>query len=334
MIVLVTGGAGFVGLNLLRRFLRVPDCEVRILDDFSNSSPERLDQVIAGSHGAVERVRVFRGHVGDAELVRNAIRGAGVVIHLAAQTGVVQSLADPLRDLQVNIVGTFNVLNACKESRVRRFILASSSAVVGNTPPPQHEEMPVQPLSPYGASKAAGEAYCNAFHSSFGIETLALRFSNVYGPLSWSKGSVVAHFAKQALAGKPLVINGDGSQTRDFLYVEDLAEVIDFVSFSPIPTAMFGRPCNVATGIQTRILDLARVFQEVLKRRGRDCKIEFGSRLAGDVAVSAPAADRIRHFLPSLTFRTLADGLPSTIDWFLKHWTGSARASALDNATG
>ena len=224
MIVLVTGGAGFIGLNLLQQLLRAADCEIRILDDFSNSSPEKLDHVISAKPTVAARVRTIKADVTDAAAVKDAVKDVDAVVDLAAQTGIGPSLADPRSDLTLNVVGTFNVLEACRAAHVGRFVLASSAAVLGNAEPPQHEDMPSRPLSPYGASKAAAEAYCRVYHRSFGIETIALRFSNVYGPLSWSKGSVVAKFAKRALAGQPLVINGDGSQTRDFLYVEDLAE--------------------------------------------------------------------------------------------------------------
>ena len=128
---------------------------------------------------------------------------------------------------------------------------------------------------------------------------------------------MVAHFAKQALTGKPLVLNGDGSQTRDFLHVEDLAEVIALSVFAALPIDALGRPCNVATGVQTRIADLAQLYKKLLRERGRDCDIIYGPPLVGDVSVSAPATDRIKSIFPSASFRALHDGLPATLDWFL-----------------
>jgi len=321
--ILITGGAGFVGLNVLKRMLRVSDEQIRILDNFSNSTPERVDQVV-GSAAAANRVQVVRGDIADAPAVRQAMKHIDTVVHLAAQTGVGPSIADPVRDLEINVVGTFNLLKACADAKVRRFVMASSAATVGNAQPPQREDMPARPVSPYGASKAAGEAYCSAFHRAFGIEALALRFSNVYGPLSWSKGSVVAHFAKQAIAGKPLVVNGDGSQTRDFLHVEDLAEVICLAANSPLPHELLGEPCNVATGVQTRIADLAQLFRRLLDERGIACTLAQGAPLVGDVAVSAPAVDRVKAAFRSVSFRGLTEGLPGTIDWFLSHLRGAA----------
>jgi len=320
MRILVTGGAGFIGLNLLRQLVLEHDCEIVVFDDFSNSSPERVEHVLSTSPDADDRVQVIRGDIADEEAVRAALPGCDAVIHLAAQTGVAPSLADVRRDLQLNVTGTFNVLEACRDLNVRRFILASSAATIGNVPPPQCEDSPTRPLSPYGASKAAAEAYCSAFYRSFGIETLMLRFSNVYGPLSWSKGSVVALFAKRALAGQPLVINGEGTQTRDFLYVEDLVEVvIQAVRVAP-GAPIFGAPCNVATGIRTRIVDLAHTFRGALQACGRDCTIGFGPSLQGDVSMSAPSNERVGQLFPSAKFRTLAEALPGTIRWFLAHF--------------
>jgi UDP-glucose 4-epimerase len=192
--------------------------------------------------------------------------------------------------------------------------------VLGNAAPPQHENLAPRPLSPYGAGKAACEAYCSAFCRSFGIEAIALRFANVYGPLSWNKGSVVATFAKRCLAAKPLVINGDGTQTRDFLHVEDLADILVRAALSRLDPAQFGAPCNVATGVQTRIVDLARAIAAVFCSRGRICDIEFGPPLASDVAVSAPGTDRVKSLFPGATFRKLDEGLSATVDWFLANW--------------
>jgi UDP-glucose 4-epimerase len=322
MKILVTGGAGFIGLNLLRRLLRESDIEVVILDDFSNSDPIRVERVLAENAGARSRVEVKRGDIVDTKAVQDAVRGCDAVIHLAGQTGVGPSLQNARRDLELNILGTFNMLEACRHLGIRRFILASSAATIGNVPPPQREDTPARPLSPYGASKAAAEAYCSAFHRSFGIETLALRFSNVYGPLSWSKGSVVALFAKRALAGQPLVIYGDGTQTRDFLYVEDLVEVVLQAFRAPVGSEAFGGPCNVSTGVRTRIVDLANAFRSALQACGRDCVIEFGPSLQGDVAVSAPSNERVKRLFPQVKFRSLSDSLPDTVRWFIANLPG------------
>jgi UDP-glucose 4-epimerase len=324
MNVLITGGAGFIGLNAARLLLRAPDCKIRILDDFSNSTPERVARMAMESQTGTDRIEVVRADVADVSSLNGVADGVDVIMHLAAQTGVAPSLADPRGDFANNVIGTFNMLELCRASGVRRFIFASSAAVLGNAPPPQREELPIRPLSPYAASKAAAEAYCRVYRHSFGIETIVLRFSNVYGPLSWSKGSVVARFLKRVLAGKALVVNGDGTQTRDFLHAEDLAEILVRAAQPSLDPALFGEACNVATGIQTRIADLAHAFEAQFSARGRPCRIEYGPALLGDVAVSAPATDRLRRLFPGVIFRGLDQGLPGTIDWFLTHWSPGA----------
>jgi UDP-glucose 4-epimerase len=309
VIVVVTGGAGFVGLNLVSLLLKQRNWEVRIVDNFSSSTPERLARVADGA------ARVIRADIRDAEAAAAAVEGADAVVNLAAQTGIPLSLEDPRSDLAQNVIGTFNYLEAARRAGVRSFVQASSAAVLGNAQPPQTEDKPSRPRSPYGASKAACEGYCMAYAASFGLDCTVLRFSNVYGPLSWSKGSVVAAFAKRALAGKPLVVNGGGAQTRDFLHVGDLARVLAMAVDGRLAGAG-GAPINVATGMQTSIAALADGVATHFHRSKRPCTIEPGPTREGDVAISAPSVDRLRGLLPDLELRSLAQGLPETLDWF------------------
>jgi UDP-glucose 4-epimerase len=316
VIVVVTGGAGFVGLNLVSLLLKRRNWQVRIVDNFSNSTPERLARVAGGS------VQVIDADIRDARAAAAAVEGADAIVNLAAQTGIPLSLEDPRADLEQNVVGTFNYLEAARRAGVTSFVQASSAAVLGNAQPPQTEDKPSRPRSPYGASKAAGEGYCMAYAASFGLNCTVLRFSNVYGPLSWSKGSVVAAFAKRALAGKPLVVNGGGTQTRDFLYVRDLAEVLARAIDGDLAGAG-GAPINVATGVQTSIATLAEAVAVHFAKTKRRCDIEAGPPREGDVAVSAPSIDRLRGLLPDLELRSLAQGLPETLDWFDHEFQGA-----------
>jgi UDP-glucose 4-epimerase len=309
VIVVVTGGAGFVGLNLVSFLLAQWNWEVRIVDNFSSSTPERLAHVVG------ERAQVIKADIRDPQAAVAAVAGADAVVNLAAQTGIPSSLEDPRGDLEHNVIGTFNYLEAARRAGVRNFVQASSAAVLGNAQPPQSEDKPSRPRSPYGASKAASEGYCLAYAASFGLNCTVLRFSNVYGPLSWSKGSVVAAFAKRALAGKPLVVNGGGTQTRDFLYVGDLAQVLAEAVDGQLAGAG-GAPINVATGVQTSIATLADAVVAHFVKSRRPCGIERGPSREGDVAVSAPSVDRLRALLPDLKMRGLAQGLPETLDWF------------------
>jgi UDP-glucose 4-epimerase len=317
VIVVITGGAGFVGLNLVSLLLKRRNWQIRIVDNFSNSTPERLTRVAGGN------VEVIDADIRDARAAAEAVAGADAVVNLAAQTGIPLSLEDPRADLEQNVIGTFNYLEAARRAGVMSFVQASSAAVLGNAQPPQTEDKPSRPRSPYGASKAAGEGYCMAYAASFGLNCTVLRFSNVYGPLSWSKGSVVAAFAKRALAGKPLVVNGGGMQTRDFLYVRDLAGVLSRAIDGDLAAAG-GAPINVATGVQTSIATLAEAVAAHFAKTKRRCDIEAAPSREGDVAVSAPSIDRLRGLLPDLKLRSLAQGLPETLDWFDREFQGAA----------
>ncbi len=245
--VLITGGCGFIGSNLAC-LLAKQGVNVRILDLNPNFPVwEEPD----GKTSWLSLITHYTGDIRERELCRRAMRGTEAVIHLAAQAGIAQSLENPIENASVNFGGTLNLLVAAKETGVGRFIFSSSGAVLGEHNPPGHEEMPAKPISPYGAGKLAAEAYCQGFTGAYGLSTAILRFSNVYGPGSFHKGSVVASFCKQALQQRPLVIYGDGTQTRDFLYVLDLAEWIRYFLEKPKATGVFhlssGRPTTIAS---------------------------------------------------------------------------------------
>ncbi len=336
--IVVTGGAGFIGLNLIEHMVRQSPYEIRIIDNLSNSNPGRIEAALRRS-GRVQiepngvlgvttpagtsRVILRVADILDAGVAAEICTGAHAVIHLAGQTGVPTSLENARRDMEANIIGTFNYLEACRQRHITRFIMASSASVLGNATPPQIEDKPNRPTSPYGASKGAAEGYCSAYFHSFGIRTSALRFSNVYGPLSWSKGSVVASFCKSILGNRPMTIFGNGKQTRDFLHVGDLVAVAYRFLHQPkagLVDPLDGTPVNIATGIRTRVLEMARALQEVAGRRGHPCKIEFEPARTGDVMISAPDPGLLHRKLPDTSFRKLDAGLEETFDWFLKSW--------------
>ena len=252
-------------------------------------------------------------------LDRNAIASAcvdrEVVVHLAANTGVVPSIDDPRADCMANIVGTLNCLEAARHGTVSRFVFASSGAPLGVVEPPMHEEKAARPCSPYGASKLAGEGYCSAYWHSYGLETVALRFGNVYGPHSSHKSSVVARFIQQALAGEPLVINGDGGQTRDFIYVGDLVQAIRQAATTP---GIGGHLFQVATARETTVLELASVLVEVLRDHGvSGVNLRHGPGRIGDVRRNYSDTSKARHLLGWEARTTLREGLVHTVAWFL-----------------
>ncbi len=209
----MTGGCGFIGVNLARQLVAAGYVPVA----YDNLSTGRLEDGHAAGYAEIIEADIL-----DADTLAAAARGVYGVVHLAAQTGVVASVEDPRADLEVNVGGTLNALLAARDGGASAFVFASSGAPLGSVDPPGHEGLAPRPLSPYGASKLAGEGLCSAFAGSYGLAANALRFTNVYGPYSYHKGSVVAAFMKRIMDGEPLVVYGDGSQTRDFLYVDDL----------------------------------------------------------------------------------------------------------------
>jgi UDP-glucose 4-epimerase len=259
--VLVTGGAGFIGSHLADRLVE-DGANVTILDDLTTGVTENL---VGISH---QSCRIVVGSVADREIVNRLVSEAEVIFHLAARN-IVASTRDPDKDFETNIGGTLNMLMAAKEHNIKRFVYASSSSVYGN---PRHllacEDDPVCLLSPYAVSKFAGEGYCQAFFESYGVPTVALRYSNVYGPRQ--RGIVVVMRFVQAIRDKkPLQIHGDGQQTRDFTWVGDAVEATLLVAKS---ARAVGEVFNVGTGVETSIVELARLIagpKAVLERIDR-----------------------------------------------------------------
>jgi UDP-glucose 4-epimerase len=300
--VLVTGGAGFVGVNLAP-VLAQHGYTTRCYDDFSTG--RREDAKRAGYDEIVE------ADILDQAALAEAAEGCSHVVHLAAQCGVPASIADPVRDCEVNTRGTLNALLAARDAAAQQFVFASSNAPLGVIEPPAHEEMMPRPTSPYGASKLAGEAYCSAFTSSYGLPTVALRFSNVYGPYSYHKGSAVAAFCKQALAGEPLTIFGDGAQTRDFVFVDDLCGGIAaaVVQRRESPEAVV---VHLGSGRETTVREVAG---KVADRFG-GVPVEHRPARAGDVQRSGADITAARQRFGFAPATTLDEGLDRTVAWF------------------
>jgi UDP-glucose 4-epimerase len=325
---LVTGGCGFIGRNFIRLLLTRSNDTIRVVDDLSVGTRAELEAIgpvvaldpdmlkPAEAGGAACRIEIVAGDVRDAALARRVVAGADAVIHLAANTGVGPSVADPMSDCTINVLGTLNYLEACRHNGVRRFVFASSGAPIGECEPPIHEELPTHPVSPYGASKLAGEAYCSAYKRSFGIDTVALRFGNCYGPLSTHKGSIVAKFIREALAGKAWEIYGDGLQTRDFIYVEDIAEAI--FRGATVPD-VGGEIFQVATNAETTVLELAETLRTVLANNGvRAQGFCHAAPRVGDVKRNYSDTTKARRRLGWNARVGLDDGLDRTVKWFLQ----------------
>ncbi len=297
--VLVTGGGGVIGSVLVSSLLQ-KNAHVKVLDDWSLGVRDRLE-----SHA---RLKVFTGSVCDPNAVEEAIQGATIVIHLAS-TNIHQSLRDPGYDCDVNVRGTVNVLLSAKKSgTVRRVVYGSSDAVYGNPRYlPINEDDTVNPLSPFAVSKLAGEYYCRAFYEAYGLSTTVLRFGNVFGgpkPASFEHSGVVVRFITEALDQKPLVIHGDGEQTRDFIFIED---AVDAILRASISSKAEGQTYNVGSGIEVTINHLAEL---ILKLTGSSKGIEYIDRMDIDnIRRRVLNIEKIRRDLRWIPQYTLEQGL-------------------------
>jgi UDP-glucose 4-epimerase len=300
MKILVTGGAGFIGSNLVPHLAGLGH-DVVVLDNLS------VGQKLPKFPSAV---KFCRGDFLDGPTLRRCIVGIDAVVHLAAMSGVMDSIADPARCFADNAEGTFRLLEAARRARVAQFVNASTGgAILGEVAPPISEAMAPAPLSPYGASKLATEGFCSAYSASYGLPCVSLRFSNIYGPNSAHKKSVVAAFIKRALNDKPLLIYGDGTQRRDYLFVGDLVRGI---------AAAIGRRVSgtfqLGSGRPTSLLELIQALEVSV---GRKLGIEGEPSRKGEVHSTwcdiTKAGEAFDYSAPT----ALAGGVRATWDWFV-----------------
>lgn len=323
---LCTGGCGFIGRALIADLLADGGHAVRVLDNLSTGTRADLGRVAnlveldntADFSDWSAPLSLLAGDILEPEDVLHALAGADAVIHLAANTGVPQSVANPVQDCQTNVLGILNVLEGCRATDVGRLVFASSGAPLGVQTPPLHEEMAPHPASPYGASKLAGEGYCSAYYHCFGVETVTLRFGNVYGEGSRHKTSVVAKFIKQAMAGERLEIYGDGSQTRDFVHISDLVRAIRRAAQVP---GIGGETFQIATAYETTVAEMTEELISAMKSEGMsEPETFYGPERDGDVARNYSDTSKAQKLLNWKSEVTLHDGLRRTVRFF--HGTG------------
>ena len=307
MKILVTGGAGFIGSHLTRALVERGDT-VRVLDNFSTGRRANLEGVEA---------EIVVGDIREAEGVRRAAAGMTHLIHLAALVSVPHSVADPLTTHAINVTGTLNVLLAARDLGLQRVLFASSSAVYGEAfSGAKHEGLPLYPLSPYGVTKLAAEKYCLAFHTVYGLETVALRYFNVFGPRQDPRSeyaAVIPKFMAAVLAGRQPIIYGDGEQTRDFTYVADVVQGNLLALEAP---AAAGQALNVATGSPVSLNQLVAILAEV---SGRKIQPEYAPPRIGDILHSTAEIAQARQglgYAPAVEFRS---GLTLTWQWCQAH---------------
>jgi len=321
---LITGGCGFFCTALISRLLSEGEHRVRVIDNLSVGTRQDLatvcdfDEIIVGqaiSEFIHEKVQFIEGDILDHELAIKVTKGADVIVHFAANTGVGPSVEDPRSDMRANVIGTFNYLEASRINDCSRFVFASSGAPAGEVEPPIHEELPPHPVSPYGASKLAGEGYCSAYNKTFGIDTVCLRFGNVYGPGSAHKASVVAKFIKAAISGNSLEVYGDGSQTRDFIFIDDLTQA---VFLAAMKDGVGGETFQIATNQETTVGEMAKLLVSNLKSLGIDeVKLVNGEKRLGDVQRNFSDISKAKKYLGWQPNESLNTGLEKTIKYFL-----------------
>jgi UDP-glucose 4-epimerase len=318
---LITGGCGFIGTALIDLLQQSKNnLNIRVLDNFSTGGPEDLSAVCSffnlepSNLHFHDGVALIEGDIRDKDLVKYCTQAVDCIVHLAANTGVEPSVKNPRFDMECNVIGTLNMLEAARLNGVKKFIFASSGAPAGEVEPPIHEELPPHPVSPYGASKLAGEGYCSAYYRTFGIGTVCLRFGNVYGPRSKKKSSVMAKFIRQALGGETCVIYGDGKQTRDFLYIDDLVRAVMLCMEKDVG----GETFQIASGMERTVGELADLLASALARRGVKMNIEHGSPRIGDVKRNYSDTRKAARMLGWKVETELEDGIEKTIDYFMQ----------------
>jgi UDP-glucose 4-epimerase len=331
---LITGGCGFIGTSLIRYLQKeVPGARIRVIDNLSVGTREDLSTVCdyqeieladlrtpTTDGGWKKPVQLIVADIKDADACLTCIQEIDVVVHLAANTGVAPSVQNPRADMEANVIGTFNLLEASRLDSVSRFVFASSGAPIGEVEPPIHEELAPHPVSPYGASKLAGEGYCSAYYRSFGLQTVALRFGNVYGPGSEHKSSVVAKFIKRASSNQTLEIYGDGKQTRDFVYIDDLSRAI---LLAAIRIGIGGETFQIATNSETTVAEIATILKKIFENNGLPFSevVKIAPRI-GDVRRNFSNTAKAKKTLGWQPVVHLQEGLERTFEWFQSNAKG------------
>ena len=301
---LVTGGAGFIGSHIVDELVRRGET-VRVLDNLATGKRENLAD-------AWDRIEFIEGSLTDPATVQRAMQGVNYVLHQGALPSVPRSVADPATSHEVNVTGTVNVLIAARDAGVQRLVYAASSSAYGNSPTlPKCEDMPTNPLSPYAVSKLAGEHYCRAFHQVYGLETVCLRYFNVFGPRQDPKSqyaAVIPRFIEMMRRGEPPTIYGDGSQSRDFTYVANVVQANLLAATAP---GAAGRVVNVACGQRHTLLDLVAALNRLL---GTDLEPAFQPDRAGDVKHSLADIGAAKELLGYEMLVPFEEGLRRTVE--------------------
>jgi len=305
---LITGGAGFIGSHLADRLIK-DDLEVTVLDNLFSGQEENLCL-----HMKREGLGFIRGDVRDASLVKGLVKDADIIFHDAAVVSVPLTIKEPVLAHDVNVNGTLNILTACLNSNVKRFVHTSSCAIYGNSELSlQHEGLPPSPISPYAATKVSAEGYCKVFHETYGLQTVSLRLFNVYGPRQkpGEYSGVLPKFIDRLSRNEPPVIYGDGEQTRDFTYVEDVVEAHMLALNSK---SAVGEVFNVATGHATKINELVKMLADVMDVA--PLTPIYAESRPGDIRHSCGDIAKARRVLGWMPRFSLEEGLRNLFEWY------------------
>jgi len=300
---LVTGGAGFIGSHIVMRLVQ-DGSVVRVVDNLSTGQIQRLDRV----RSAIELVQ---GDLADESVAKNVVDGMDFVVHQAAVPSVQRSLSDPLGTNQANVIGTLNLLESSRRAGIRRFVYAASSSAYGDTEVlPKHEDMPPNPMSPYALQKFVGERYCKLYYELYGLETVGLRYFNVFGPGQdphSEYSAVIPRFINYLLGNRPITIFGDGEQSRDFTFVENVVEA-NLLALGALNAA--GKMCNIGCGERITLNQLVAHLEEEL---GVKAHVSHLPPKLGDVRHSLANIDRARAILNYQPRVMVQEGLRRTI---------------------
>lgn len=300
--ILVTGGAGFVGATLVRRLV-ASGYTVRVIDNLSTGDAAHLAGVDA---------ELVKGDIRDVDALDDALAGMDSIIHLAAAGSVVMSVTDPVANFEANVLGTFRVLDAARRAGVGHVVLASTGgALIGDATPPVDEKSLPKPISPYGASKLAGEGYAHAFAKTYGLRSVAIRFGNVYGPWCARKRGVLNVYFESLHNGVPLVIYGDGTASRDYVHVSDIAQALQLALESDVPG---GTVLHAASGVETSLTELANLCRQAAGKP--DHPVEYKPMRPGEVGRNFASYDLARELLGYSPTVRREDGIPALWQWF------------------
>ena len=323
MKVLITGGLGFIGSNLINLLIRKKNIrKIIVIDNQCKSNLNYIKEITKYKYhsnkkdykNSQNKVIVINADTRDFDFAKKITKNIDVVIHLAAESGIDLSIQQPKESFDVNVIGTFNYLESCRINKVKSFIFSSSGAVFGQSKPPMIERTERKPISPYGSSKLSIESFCETYSAVFNINTTVLRFSNAYGLFSQHKKSVISNFIKKILYNNKLIINGDGKNTRDYIFAEDIAIAI----YKSIKQKGKFNSFHVSTGNQTSILKLIKIIKdEFSKHAVKIPKIIHGKERTGDIKFNSLSPLLIKKNLNWKPSITLKKGISKTISWFI-----------------